>query len=153
MTTPTTPHATPDRTWTETGAQLLDAARANREGHGYAAGREAIAAAIDALTWVAFPADGTLDVPFTPGHGIGTMVTELGLRDVARIAWDGALPVRDDVEGSSSLYSVYGIETGPRGGALRLYVVDRGTDLLVVAHDRLTARPAEPPAAAAAAGE
>jgi hypothetical protein len=148
------PSTTTDRTWTETGAQLFDAERANREGHGYAAGQNAVAAAIDALSWVEIPPSGSLDVPFTPGHGIQTMLTELGLRGVRRVAWNGSVPVRDDVERSSSLYGLYGIEAPERGGLLRVFVVDRGVDLLVVAYDRVTEAPEGlAGTAAAAAGE
>lgn len=137
MTTPSAP--TLDRTWTETGAQLFDAARANREGHNYATGRDAVVAGIDRLTWVEITPGGTLDLPFSPGESINAVICGLALRDVRRIAWDGSVAVRDDVEGSRSLYSLLGVEVGERGGLLRLYAVDRGTDVLPVAYDRIPA--------------
>ena len=137
MTTPTAPSI--DRTWTETGAQLFDAARATREGHNYATGRDAVVAGIDRLTWVQITPGGTLDLPFSPGESINALICGLALRDVRRIAWDGSVAVRDDVEGSRSLYSLLGVEVGERGGLLRLYAVDRGTDVLPVAYDRIPA--------------
>ena len=137
MTTPTAP--TLDRTWTETGAQLFDAARATREGHNYATGRDAVVAGIDRLTWVEITPGGTLDLPFSPGESINAVICGLALQDVRRIAWDGSVAVRDDAEGSRSLYSLLGVEVGERGGLLRLYAVDRGTDVLPVAYDRIPA--------------
>ena len=137
MTTPNAP--TLDRTWTETGAQLFDAARANREGHNYATGRDVVVAGIDRLTWVEIAPGGVLDLPFSPGEAISAVICGLALRDVRRIAWDGSVAVRDDVEGSRSLYSLLGVEVGERGGLLRLYAVDRGTDVLPVAYDRIPA--------------
>ncbi|GAB4083297.1 hypothetical protein G3R41_21490 [Modestobacter muralis] len=137
MTTPNTP--TLDRTWTETGAQLFDAARANREGHNYATGRDVVVVGIERLTWVEIAPGGTLDLPFSPGESINALICGLALRDVRRIAWDGSVAVRDDVEGSRSLYSLLGVEVGERGGLLRLYAVDRGTDVLPVAYDRIPA--------------
>ena len=129
-----------DRTWTETGAQLFDAARASREGHNYATGRDAVVAGIDRLAWVELPKDGgDLSLPFSPGESLSALISGLGLRDVRRIAWDGSVAVRDDVEGSRSLYSLLGVEVGERGGLLRLYAVDRGTDVLPVAYDRIPA--------------
>ena len=150
MTTPTAPSI--DRTWTETGAQLFDAARANREGHNYATGRDAVVAGIDRLTWVEITPGGTLDLPFSPGESINALICGLALRDVRRIAWDGSVAVRDDVEGSRSLYSLLGVEVGERGGLLRLYAVDRGTDVLPVAYDRIPA-PATPTTAQITAAE
>lgn len=129
----------PDRTWTEIGEQLFDVDRATREGHNYCAGRDVVAAAIDGLDWVELPADGSLTLPFSPGEAIKTLIRELDLRGVRRIAWNGALPVRDDVEHSRGLYGLYGIEVPERGGLLRLFAVDRGTDLLPVAVDRIPA--------------
>jgi len=128
-----------DRRWTETGAQLFDAARATREGHNYATGRDAVVAGIDRLTWVEIAPGGVLDLPFSPGEAINALICGLALRDVRRIAWDGSVQVRDDAEGSRSLYSLLGIEVGERGGLLRLYAVDRGTDVLPVAYDRIPA--------------
>ena len=128
-----------DRTWTETGAQLFDAARATREGHNYATGRDAVVAGIDRLTWVEITPGGTLDLPFSPGESINAVICGLALQDVRRIAWDGSVAVRDDAEGSRSLYSLLGVEVGERGGLLRLYAVDRGTDVLPVAYDRIPA--------------
>ena len=128
---------TQDRTWTKTGGQLFDAERATREGHNYATGREAVEAGIDGLTWVEVPAEGELRLPFTPGEGIKAVIAQLDLRAVRRIAHDGAVTVRDDAESSTSLYSLYGIEVPEAGGLLRVFVVDRGTDLLPVAYDRV----------------
>jgi len=139
------------RTWTETGAQLFDAARATREGHNYATGRDAMVTGIDRLTWVELPKDGgDLSLPFSPGESLSAVISGLGLRDVRRIAWDGSVAVRDDIEGSRSLYSLLGVEVGERGGLLRLYAVDRGTDVLPVAYDRIPA-PTPAPAAETAA--
>jgi len=147
------------REWTETGALLFDAERANREGHNYATGRDAVVTGINGLTWVELPRDGgDLSLPFSPGESLNAVISGLSLRDVRRIAWDGSVAVRDDVEGSRSLYTLLGVEVGERGGLLRLYAVDRGTDVLPVAYDRIPApktpaaaeTPAETPAEATA---
>jgi hypothetical protein len=83
-----------DRTWTETGAQLFDAARATREGHNYATGRDAVVTGIDRLTWVELPrGGGDVSLPFSPGESLSAVICGLGLRDVRRIAWDGSVDV------------------------------------------------------------
>jgi len=136
-TTETTAAEAVTREWTQTGAQLFDAARATREGHNYATGRDAVVAGIDGLTWVQMPKDTGIVMPFSPGESVKALIYGLGLRDVRRIAWDGAVEVRDDVEGSRSLYSLLAVEFGERGGLVRLFAVDRGTDVLPVIIDRI----------------
>jgi hypothetical protein len=123
------------RAWTATGRQLYDRDRATREGHNYATGTDAVTAAIDALTWLPLPAGGVVVLPFSPGEGIKALVADIGLTQVTRVAWNGSIEVRDDVEHSTSLYGLYGIEAMDDGHPVRVYAVDRGTDLLVVAVD------------------
>jgi len=123
------------RAWTETGQQLYDRERATREGHNYATGSDVVAAAIDTLDWQTMPASGCLSLPFSPGEGIKTLVAEVGLYRVSRIAWNATVDVRDDAERSHSLYGLYGIEAMQDGFPVRVYAVDRGTDLLIVAVD------------------
>lgn len=123
------------RAWTATGHQLYNRERATREGHNYAAGREVVAAAIVALDWLPLPSSGSLVLPFSPGEGIKALVADVGLTQVSRVAWNGSVEVRDDVEHSTSLYGLYGIEALDNGFPVRVYAVDRGTDLLVVAVD------------------
>jgi hypothetical protein len=128
------------RTWTEVGEQLFDADRANREGHLYAAGRGTVAAAIERLDWVDVPDDGTaIRMPFSPGEGIKSLMSGIGLHNPRRIAWSGGVPVRDDVEHARSEYGLYGVEVPAKGGLLRVFAVDRGTDLFVVAFDEVAA--------------
>jgi len=126
------------RAWTETGQQLYDRERATREGHNYATGSDVVAAAIDTLDWQTMPASGCLSLPFSPGEGIKVLIAETGLYRVSRIAWNAAVDVRDDAERSHSLYGLYGlygIEAMQDGFPVRVYAVDRGTDLLIVAVD------------------
>ena len=123
------------RAWTSTGAQLFDRERATREGHNYATGPDAVTAAIDTLTWHPLPADGTVTAPFSPGKAIKTLITEMRLQRVTALAWNGAVDVRDDAEHAHSLYGLYGIDAVHAGYRVRIYAVDRGTDLLIVAVD------------------
>lgn len=123
------------RAWTATGGQLFDRERATGEGHNYATGRDVVTAAIDTLDWLPLPADGSLVLPFSPGEGIKALVADLGLTQVSRVAWNGSVDVRDYVECPRSLYGLYGIEAIDDGFPIRVYAVDRGTDLLVVAVD------------------
>ncbi|MFQ1004403.1 hypothetical protein [Modestobacter sp. SSW1-42] len=123
------------RAWTETGQQLYDRERATREGHNYATGSDVVAAAIDSLEWQTMPASGSVSLPFSPGEGIKVLVAETGLYRVSRIAWNAAVDVRDDAERSHGLYGLYGIEAMQDGFPVRVYAVDRGTDLLIVAVD------------------
>ncbi|SCX60497.1 hypothetical protein SAMN03159343_4107 [Klenkia marina] len=123
------------RAWTSTGAQLFDRERATREGHNYATGPDAVTTAIDTLTWQTLPADGTLSAPFSPGEAIKTLITEMRLGQVTALAWNGAVDVRDDVEHAAGLYGLYGIDAVHAGYRVRIYAVDRGTDLLIVAVD------------------
>lgn len=123
------------RAWTTTGHQLFDRERATREGHNYATGSDVVAAAIDTLDWLPLPSGGSLVLPFSPGEGIKTLVADIGLTQLTRVAWNGSVEVRDDVEHSTSLYGLYGIEAMDNGFPVRVYAVDRGTDLLVIAVD------------------
>lgn len=129
------------RAWTETGAALFDRERATREGHNYAAGREAVEAAIDNLTWEEVDEVGAL--PYSRGAAITALIQELSLPRVSRVAHDGTVPVRDDVERAHGLYGLYGIEANYADGRVRAYFVDRGTDVLPVAVDRWPAAPLE----------
>ena len=123
------------RAWTATGRQLFDRARATREGHNYATSSDVVTTAIGTLDWLPLPAGGSLVLPFSPGEGIKALVANIGLTQVSRVAWNGSVEVRDDVEHSTSLYGLYGIEAMDDGFPVRVYAVDRGTDLLVVAVD------------------
>jgi hypothetical protein len=123
------------RAWTATGRQLYDRERATREGHNYATGTDVVAAGIDTLDWLPLPAGGSLVLPFSPGEGIKALVADIGLTQVTRVAWNGSVGVRDDVEHSTSFYGLYGIEAMDDGHPVRVYAVDRGTDLLIVAVD------------------
>lgn len=123
------------RAWTATGQQLYDRERAPREGHNYATGPDIVATAIDTLNWQTPDEQGSWSMPFSPGEGIKTLIANIGLTEVTRLAWNAAVDVRDDVERSTSLYGLYGIEAVQNGFPVRLYAVDRGTDLVVVAVD------------------
>jgi len=139
MSQPTTEQA--PRAWTETGEKLFDREASNRQGHCYAASRDVVEAAIEELTWCAV--EEHLSVPFSPGAAINAAISELSLPRVSRIAHDGAVPVRDDVERASSLYGLYGIEANFTNGRVRVFLVDRGTDVLPVAVDHWPTDPTQ----------
>ena len=133
---PAIPHAEElVRIWTTTGALLYDHERATREGHSYATGPDVLTAAIDTLTWQTLAPGQVVAVPFSPGEGIRTLIADTGLTQVSAIAWNGALKVHDDAEHASSLYGLYGIDAVHCGFRVRIYAVDRGTDLLEAAVD------------------
>ncbi len=142
-TSPATHNPAAGRRWTATGEQLFDAARATREGHCHAAGLAAVATAIDGLTWHDVTDTG-LELPFSPGQALEHLIRELSLPGVPRVAWNGAVPVRDDAEHTTGAYGLYGIEFTDAGQCVRLYAVDRGVDLLVMATDTRPATPGRP---------
>ncbi len=123
------------RVWTDGGQQLYDAERATRHGHCYATGPAAVSAAIDALTWQDLHPGTPLRLPFSPGFVINGLIRAMQFTAARRVAVNGTVDVRDDVERASSLYGLYGIEFAAAGELVRLYVVDRGVDVLVMAHD------------------
>lgn len=97
------------RTWTNVG-------------HGHASRRE-ITREIDALTWHTVPTS----APACPGLAIGAVVEQLDLpRRLSAIAWDGVIADR---------YGLYGIETTYSDGRARIYVLDKGSEVIPVASD------------------
>lgn len=80
-------------------------------------------AAIAALDWHDIPCE---DVPMMPALGIKGAIRHYGI-PARRVAWNGRL----------APYALYGIEGHYRTGVVRVYLLDRGTDLLPVAADEM----------------
>jgi len=134
------PAPAPVREWDQMAHTLFDREGATRQGHSYIKDRETVTRAADGMTW--HPAVEGMSMPFSPGMAIKTLVQALALREVSRVAYDGAVTTHDDYEGPGA-YSLVGVETASEEGTWRIVVVDRGTDLVVAYTERqATQRPA-----------
>lgn len=112
------------RTWTKVGRPAygyVGTDRGERPSITRQAGRRRIEAAIERLDWGEIPAQ----LPMGPGMGIMAAVKELRLPRVSAIAISNEL----------APYSLYGIEANYRDGRARIYILDRGSDLLPLASD------------------
>ena len=121
-----------ERTWTDTGAQLYDPDRAEREGHRHTA-RRLIVEAIDRLHWTSTVHDRT--VPAMAGLAINTLIDELALPKVSHVAVDTVDCLPDPTDNEIPTYGFYGIRCHYSNGTAAVYAVDRGSDLVVVASD------------------
>lgn len=102
---------TAQQTWTQTGKDYTEGEQ-----------RPTAAAAIDGLQWVS--PEGSF--PMAPGLAIKKCITELRIPKVSAVAWQG---------GYIGPYEVLGIEGNYKNGRVRVYVLDRGADLLVLRSD------------------
>jgi hypothetical protein len=134
------PAPAPVREWDQMAHTLFDREAATRQGHSYIKDQETVTRAAEGMTW--HPAVEGMSMPFSPGMAIKTLVQALALREVSRVAYDGAVTTHDDYEGPGA-YSLVGVETASEEGTWRIVVVDRGTDLVVAFTERqATRRPA-----------
>src|SRR3982750_4193784 len=118
-----------ERTWTEVGEKALsaDALEARMDGERWKPiTRERIEKAIEKMRWESTEGD----KPMMPALGIKECIKQLGIPKVSQIAISNDLA--NDVGNS---YGLYGIEGHYKNGRVRVYVVDRGSDLIPVATD------------------
>jgi hypothetical protein len=90
--------------------------------------RDAIERQIEALIWTDAP-----QAAMVPGLGIRECVKQLELPNVTVYATNGYLEVPDGEE--TAAYSIYGIEAGYTNAKIRLYVLDRGSEILPLCVD------------------
>lgn len=119
------------RTWTNAGRALCDPAEVDK-GRVLIADdelglRSAVVGGINALAWIDI-VDG-MELPFMQGEGIKTLIRELRIPKVDRIAFESHHRMWDEP------YALYGIQGNYRNGRARIYAVDRGSDTIVVASD------------------
>lgn len=100
------------RTWTQTGAELRSTPQAQAR----------IERAIERLDWSVRPGD---EVGMMPGLAISKLIREFRIPKVSACA----------ISSDLAPYGLYGIEGNYKNGRARIYVVDRGADLLPVASD------------------
>lgn len=74
-------------------------------------------------------------LPMMPGLGIRGAIETLRIPKVSAIAYNGVIADR---------YALYGIEATYANGRARIYILDRGADLLVLASDFEPAAALEP---------
>lgn len=91
--------------------------------------RAAIEEQIVALEWTT-----RRELPMSPALAIRECIAELRIPKVSKVAINGTLTVPDGPE-ESAYYSIYGIEGRYANGRVRLYVLDRGSDLLPLCAD------------------
>jgi hypothetical protein len=115
------------RTWTDVGRVMYEPGTDDYERPKDETGQhftqDMIVGAIDALDWQ--PTEGVTTLPMVPGLGIKHAITELRIPKVSHFAIGNGL----------APYGLYGIEGHYKNGRARVYVIDRGSDLLPVASD------------------
>lgn len=112
--------ATLQRTWTQVGEAVLDDLLDERKRE---ISRERVARLIEKLEWQ--DVEGSLEVAFMPGQAIKTLIRELRIPHVTRIAISSAL----------APYGFYGIDAEYRNGRARIYALDEGSAVTVIASD------------------
>ena len=117
-------------TWTSVGAELFDRHQAAAAGKHYARSRQDVTAAISRLSWQ--QRRNARDMPAMAGQAFAYAINYLGLPSVELLAWNGSIEVEDPRDHTAGAYALYGIEAHYDDGRARVYLVDRGTDLLVL---------------------
>ena len=128
--------------WLGVGDVLTDAAAAVAAGHNWTT-REHLAAAIAEVRWEDVdPDDGVVNWPMSPGLALKAILDGFKIRGVRRIG-------RSEVLGSGevdrepdgwAMYQLIAVEQWSATIGRRVYVVDRGSDLVPVAYELLPAR-------------
>jgi hypothetical protein len=108
--------ATPRRDW-------LSISREFHQAH-----RTTIEAQIKKLVWSTDP-----EMPALPGLGIRACIEQLHVPRVSACATNGAITVPDGPERAH--YAIYGIEANYSNARVRIYVLDRGSDILPLCND------------------
>lgn len=111
------------RNWTTVGAEYHEGETRFGES------RSRVERAIAKLKWKPVPDS----LPMMPGLGIKAAIKELRLPKVSKVAINGYLQMPDGPE--SAHYAIYGIEANYANGRARIYVLDTGTGLVVLASD------------------
>jgi hypothetical protein len=90
--------------------------------------RNLVNAAIAKLEWQAVEVAGKL--PFSQGFAIQAAIKQFRIPKVSHVAYNGVMNLGED-----AVYGVYGVEGHYSNARVRAYILDRGTDVLVVATD------------------
>lgn len=114
--------ATVGRAWLGSGAECT---RPESEA------RTAIEREIELLRWRSV--DDDLRLPASTALALRECVRQLRLPGVSQVAHNGQLEWTDGPE--TVVYGVYGIEAISQDGRVRVYVLDRGTELASLARD------------------
>lgn len=93
--------------------------------------RQQISAIIDALEW----RDWRKTMPFAQGYAIQNAVRELRIPQVSQIAWNGTLSFTYSDNDEGGCYGIYGVEGHYKNGRARVYLLDRGADVMPLATD------------------
>lgn len=111
--------------------QLTDVEASERAGHNWTT-RDAIERAVTAVRWDDVPDGGGLTWPMSPALAIQAAISDLRLPNVTRIG-RATLDAWDNVEapGRTLAYELLAVEARYSNvGTARVYLVDRGTDVL-----------------------
>jgi hypothetical protein len=111
-----------ERNWTDVGRQLADY-------HGEHVTQAQLAATMDSLVW----APPEARVAFSDGFALNRLIQELHIPKVLRVA--KAVVEHTEWPSVASPYQMLGVESMYANGLVRVYAVDTGTDLIVVASD------------------
>ena len=116
------------RTWTELGLAVMAEIDSDPSEDGRPMTVKLVEQAIERMSWEEPPER----LPMSPGLAIQHLIRSMDLPGVDRISyrnWDLAP------------YGLYGIQANYTDGRVRLYVLDRGHDLVVLASDLWPAGP------------
>jgi len=109
------------RTWTTVGEDAYEFELED----GTVLDQAVVAAAIDALEWQDVPKRGKTRLAAMPALGITAAIEELRIPKVSKFS----------ISTDLAPYGLYGIEGNYSNGRARIYVLDRGSDLLPMASD------------------
>jgi hypothetical protein len=123
------------RTWTKLGRAVMAEINCDASEDGRPMTVEVVERAIEHMAWEEPPER----LPMSPGLAIQQLIRELELPGVDRISYRN--------QGDLAPYGLYGIQANYADGRVRLYILDRGHDLVVLASDLWPARPVDADAA------
>ncbi len=121
------------RTWTRIGQQLYDKAAAARAGRLVVTDPGVIVDGIEQLSWV--EVDDQFSLPLGPGMALTELAREARPGLVDAVAWGVTIPARDPVEQHTGTYELLAVQARYANGRARLFAVDCGIDLLIVASE------------------
>ena len=123
------------RTWTKLGRAVMAESNRDASEDGRPMTVKAVERAIEHMAWEQPPNR----LPMSTGLAIQQLIRELELPGVDCISYRN--------QGDLGPYGLYGIQANYSDGRVRLYILDRGHDLVVLASDLWPASPVDADAA------
>jgi hypothetical protein len=119
--------------WLQVGRDFHDKQAAeDRRGRTTEDFQEAVAVAIDELTWQQ-PVDGVIEGPMSPVLMLQAVIEQMGLRPVVGYAYGGCLDYPDGPE--TATFSLLGVEIHTSRQHFRLHLLDTGLEAVALRVD------------------